>query len=271
MTRDTFWGVALLMTLSSGPVEAQPATGVRTTTLANCNALSPGRQDSTGEWLRSSCRMCVEIKGTFNQIRGESWCEDKEKRTLYFTPQDCPHAGVGLVFACGDCISKNKRFRQEGAALICESREIGMPINGVANTAIGDFYQIVNKATGKAINVAGASAANDAFAVVSPKANSDSFRFRFMPGTEGWMYLRPKHSDKTIAIRYGATADNSEIVQWDEINKVNHQWRVDNAGNGHVYIVSKAASTKVLAMAASGDKLIITEKTGAAQQQWKLE
>jgi hypothetical protein len=136
-------------------------------------------------------------------------------------------------------------------------------LNPVANTP----YRIVNRQTGKDLDVLQANQANGA-AIVQFRAdgNAQNQKWTFKPTDSGFYNIVAKHSGRVLDIPGDDNnlADGVPIQQWDlQPAAVDQQWKLQSLGNGYFKIVNRKTN-KVLDI--PGDDGTYTD--GTRIQQW---
>jgi pectate lyase len=77
----------------------------------------------------------------------------------------------------------------------------------------GVYYNIVNRFSGKAIQIEGSSTADGAMVVQATRSSATSQQFSFVPAASGWWRIINRNSGKAINVVNGSTADGAEIRQ----------------------------------------------------------
>lgn len=147
--------------------------------------------------------------------------------------------------------------------------------------AINGRYYLVNRNSGKVMEVAGAS--TNAGANIQQNTFSggthQQWDFIPLPSTNGGDYsyyaVTAAHSGRAADVQNFSLSDGGNVMQWDNANGVNQHWFLEYATNGYFYIRSRW-SGKFLevagASAANGANIqqwsLIT--AGSNHQQWRL-
>nr|WP_254211920.1 RICIN domain-containing protein [Streptomyces sp. ADI95-16] len=133
------------------------------------------------------------------------------------------------------------------------------------------MFQLVNRHSGKAVDVPGASTGPGTELIQYTPSGAINQRFRFIPVGSGLHEIRTTHG-LSWDISGGGTADGTKLVQWTPAYADNQHWKVTDTGDGHV-ILTCARSGKVLGITdrSASDGATLEQQTpdGSAQQQWR--
>ncbi len=135
--------------------------------------------------------------------------------------------------------------------------------------AINGRYYIVNRSSGKVMEVAGASASSGANIQQNTFGGGTHQQWDVvpLPSTNGGDYsyysLTAAHSGKAADIQNFSLGDGGNVMQWDNANSVNQHWFLEYSTNGYFYIRSRW-SGKFLEVAGASNA------DGANIQQWSL-
>ncbi|MCP2243868.1 non-reducing end alpha-L-arabinofuranosidase family hydrolase [Lentzea aerocolonigenes] len=135
------------------------------------------------------------------------------------------------------------------------------------------WYVLVNRNSGKALDVSSASTADGANLVQRTRTNATNQQFQFVDSGGGYYRLRARHSGKVLDVFNWSTADGAAIVQWADGNGANQQFRLADSDSGYVRLVNRN-SNKVVEV----QGLSTADGAGVAQwgdwngsnQQWQL-
>ncbi|WP_228472808.1 RICIN domain-containing protein [Streptomyces cyaneochromogenes] len=152
----------------------------------------------------------------------------------------------------------------------------GLGATGTAQAATVDtsaWYALVNRGSGKALDVAGASTADGAGVTQWSRMDSANQRFQFVDSGGGYYRLKAQHSGKVLDVLNYSTADQADVVQWGDANGTNQQFRLADSSDGYVRLINRN-SGKALevqnASTADGGKVVQFADWGGANQQWQL-
>jgi len=92
-------------------------------------------------------------------------------------------------------------------------------------------YQILNAASGTALDVSGASTANGAALIIWPwgGTNNNNQRWTVTPAGDGFFKLTAVHSGKVADVNGGSTADGAIVIQYTYGGGDNQQWSISIA------------------------------------------
>lgn len=145
--------------------------------------------------------------------------------------------------------------------------------------AINGRYYLVNRNSGKAMEVAGAS--TNAGANIQQNAftggTHQQWDFIPLPSTNGGDYsyyaVTAAHSGKAADVQNFSLSDGGNVMQWDNLNGVNQHWFLEYVSNGWFHVRSRW-SGKFLdvsgASTANGANIFQWTGNGGLNQQWRL-
>lgn len=156
-------------------------------------------------------------------------------------------------------------------------------INWIAiehKTALPEFnkyYKLVNKKSGRCIDMTGAST-DGAILKQWDNVNNDNLIWQFQDAGSGYYNIVSKQSSKLICVVGGGTANGVLLHQWSKLGPQgsdDQKWRLEDAGNGYLYIINKK-SNKFISVTgggstANGVELHQYDNVGGDDQKWKFE
>jgi hypothetical protein len=77
-------------------------------------------------------------------------------------------------------------------------------------------YVLVNRGSGKALDVSGASTADGAAVHQRARHDGANQRFQFVDSGGGYYRLKARHSGKVLDVSNCSTADHADVVQWSD-------------------------------------------------------
>ncbi|WTE73295.1 non-reducing end alpha-L-arabinofuranosidase family hydrolase [Streptomyces sp. NBC_01615] len=152
----------------------------------------------------------------------------------------------------------------------------GLGAAGTAQAATVDTsasYVLVNRGSGKVLDVSGASTADGAGLTQWTRTDSANQQFRFVDSGGGYYRLKAQHSGKVLDVYNYSTADHADIVQWSDLNGTNQQFRLADSSDGYVRLINRNSGKAVEvenASTADGAKVVQFTDWGGANQQWQL-
>lgn len=135
------------------------------------------------------------------------------------------------------------------------------------------YYALVNRSSGRYIDVPGKSTNNDVQMIQWDNNGGDNQRWKLREAGNGYKYIISKHSNKALDVK-GATASGSAVVQYTytEGNQ-SQQWKVESVGDGYVKIVNRASNLIMDNNGSNnnGAQIVQNAYTGTGYQQWELK
>jgi hypothetical protein len=127
------------------------------------------------------------------------------------------------------------------------------------------------KNSGKAMDVAGASADNGAPIIQWPYYGGENQLVRPDLLPDGFYRLVCQHSGKVIDVAGASTDSGAQIIQWDWHGGDNQRFRLESLGDGYVRVIAKHSGKVIdVAGASTGDgaQLIQWDWHGGDNQRW---
>jgi hypothetical protein len=135
------------------------------------------------------------------------------------------------------------------------------------------WYEIVNRNSGKAMDVCGVSTGDGACVQQYTRSGGQNQQWLFVDSGGGYYRVRARHSGKVLDVYNWSTADNGAIVQWPDHGGNNQQFRLADSPDGYVRLISRH-SNKALQVqnSSTADSARVVQFTdnGANSQQWQL-
>ncbi len=137
----------------------------------------------------------------------------------------------------------------------------------------GGYYKLVNRNSGKDLEVANLSIADGGTVDQSTDNGGTNQQWTLTPVSGGYYRLFNRNSGKDLEVKAYSTADGGTVDQWTDNSGTNQQWSLVSVGNGYYKIVNHN-SGKVLDVAAftTADGGTVEQWTdnGGTNQQWSL-
>ena len=134
------------------------------------------------------------------------------------------------------------------------------------------FYKVLNKNSGKAIDVSGASTAAGANIIQWNDTGVQNQHWRWVAVGDGSYEIVSQTSGQLLDVTSGSTADGATIIQQPDNDGADQHWTLVAAGNGY-YKIKNVNSGKLLAVSGSsttaGAQLVQTTDTNADSQLWQ--
>lgn len=134
-------------------------------------------------------------------------------------------------------------------------------------------YRIVNRNSGKALNVVGGSSADGANIEQYTYGGWTSQHWQFTDLGNGYYKIQNVNSGKLMDVEGASLADGAENVQWYDNGGLNQQWQLQDTGDGYFKIINRN-SGKLLditgASTADGALDIQWNDNGGTNQHWQI-
>ncbi|MFC4119926.1 non-reducing end alpha-L-arabinofuranosidase family hydrolase [Nonomuraea zeae] len=158
------------------------------------------------------------------------------------------------------------------AALLASLFVAGQPASA-ATVDTNAWYVLVNRNSGKALDVYNLSTADGGRITQWSRNNQNQQQWQFVDSGGGYYRIKSRHSGKVLDVYNFSTANGGAIVQWADGNGTNQQWRLADSSDGYVRFISRH-SNKALevqgASTADGANIVQYDDWGGANQQWQL-
>ncbi len=150
---------------------------------------------------------------------------------------------------------------------------VAAPVASAATVDTGTSYVLLNRNSGKALDVYNLSTANGGDIVQWPRNNGNQQRWTFVDSGGGYYRIKSVHSGKVLDVYNWSTANSAEIVQWTDGNGANQQWRLQDTSNGYVTLINRHSGKALEVQGAStadAANIVQYDNWGGANQQWQL-
>jgi len=135
------------------------------------------------------------------------------------------------------------------------------------------WYVLVNRNSGKALDVYNFSTADGADVVQWTRTNANNQQFQFVDSGGGYYRIKAQHSGKVIDVSSWSTADSAAIHQWTDGNGANQQFRLADSDSGYVRLINRNSGKAVEVQNAAtndGGNVVQYSDWGGTNQQWQL-
>ena len=145
-----------------------------------------------------------------------------------------------------------------------------------ASAAVVDpaaWYVLVNRGSGKALDVSGSSTADGGDVVQWSRHGGLNQQWQFVDAGGGFYRVRSRHSGKVLDVLGASVANGADVVQWADHGGVNQQWRLADSPDGYVRLVNRNSAKAMEvqnAGTADGADVVQYDDWGGANQQWQL-
>ncbi|WP_344192415.1 non-reducing end alpha-L-arabinofuranosidase family hydrolase, partial [Acrocarpospora corrugata] len=159
------------------------------------------------------------------------------------------------------------------AALTCAALTVASSTASAATVDTSAWYVLVNRTSGKALDVYNLSTADGGRITQWTRNNGNQQQWQFVDSGGGYYRIKSRHSGKVLDVYNWSTANGGAIVQWADGNGNNQQWRLADSSGGYVRFISRH-SNKALevqgASTADGANIVQYDDHGGGNQQWQL-
>jgi hypothetical protein len=166
------------------------------------------------------------------------------------------------------------------------SGQVGLGVSGWQNAQFGNFsvtssqptyaetyYELVNRNSGKVMDVSTASTASGASVVQSTESSAASQQWQFVASSDGYIKLFNRNSGKVLDVANPPWVPGQRLDQQTSSRAVSQQWRFVNVGGGYYTLVNRGDGLLAQVKAAStadGAAIVQWFDTRSASQQWEL-
>jgi hypothetical protein len=175
-------------------------------------------------------------------------------------------------------LSRRGRHRRLAAAAVAATVLAGFAVAlatsaSAATVDTSAWYVIINRNSGKALDVSGASTADGARIHQWSRHDGNNQQWQFVDSGGGYYRLRARHSGKVIDVSGASTADGAPYVQWADHGGNNQQFRLVDTDSGYVKLVNRnSGKVADVTGASTADGAFIQQYSdwNGTNQQWQL-
>ncbi|MEJ2852310.1 MULTISPECIES: glycosyl hydrolase family 95 catalytic domain-containing protein [unclassified Saccharothrix] len=134
------------------------------------------------------------------------------------------------------------------------------------------WCRLVNRASGKVLDINGASTADGAKVIQWTSSGSANQQWQFLANPDGSFRLVARHSGRVLNSP-GGSGQGIQLEQWQDTSSDNQWWRLVDAGGGYHRIVNVRNGLCVdveSGSTADGARVIQWPATGGTNQQWQI-
>ncbi|WP_244211356.1 RICIN domain-containing protein, partial [Amycolatopsis kentuckyensis] len=145
------------------------------------------------------------------------------------------------------------------------------PAASAAGVDTDASYVLVNRNSGKALEVAGSATYDGARITQRTRDDRASQQWQFVDSGGGNYRIRSKHSGKILS--FPATADRTGLVQNTDAGRAGQQFRLADSAGGDVRLLNRASGKAVDVLGSStadGARIVQLPDTDGANQRWQL-
>ncbi|MGC4892275.1 RICIN domain-containing protein [Micromonospora sp. DT31] len=150
---------------------------------------------------------------------------------------------------------------------------VAAPSARAATIDTGASYVLVNRNSGKVLDVRDTSVDDGAVLQQWPRNDGEWQQFQFVSSGSGYYRLRARHSGKVVDLWEWNVADGAEYRQWPDLNAANQQFQVVDSDGGYVRLINRH-SGKALEVwersTADGARISQYTDLNGANQQWQM-
>src|SRR4051812_31804825 len=158
------------------------------------------------------------------------------------------------------------------APLLLVAAFLGAQPAGAATVDPGASYVLVNRNSGKALDVYNL-ATNDGARITQWSRNDGAQQqWQFVDSGSGYYRLRSRLSGKVLDVSGRSTADGAAVIQWTDNNATNQQFSLQDV-DGSVQLINRNSGKAVEVQGAStadGGNVVQYTDWNGANQQWQL-
>lgn len=153
---------------------------------------------------------------------------------------------------------------------------ISLPAGQQVQVTVGlpaDTVRIVNRHSGKVLDVNGASTADGAAIIQWPWTGATNQQWRLTPNYDGSFRLTGVHGGKVLDSP-GGSSEGAGLIQWTDNSSINQRWQlVPAATSGYYRLVNRRNGWCIdveNGSTADGARVIQWPANGGANQEWQI-
>jgi beta-xylosidase len=135
------------------------------------------------------------------------------------------------------------------------------------------WYYIVNRNSGKALDVYNFSTADGGRITQWTRSTANNQQWQFVDSGGGYYRIKSRHSGKVLDVYNWSTANGAAIVQWTDHNGNNQQWSLLDSTGGYVRFISRHSGKALEVQGAStadNANIVQYDNWNGNNQQWQL-
>ncbi|WP_198169142.1 RICIN domain-containing protein [Herbidospora daliensis] len=135
------------------------------------------------------------------------------------------------------------------------------------------WYVLINRNSGKALDVYNLSTADGARITQWTRNNGNQQQWQFVDSGSGYYRVKSRLSGKVLDVSGVSTANGAAVVQWSDTNGTNQQWRLADSDSGYVRLIARHSNKALEVQSAStadGGNIVQYDDWGGANQQWQF-
>jgi glucose/arabinose dehydrogenase len=145
------------------------------------------------------------------------------------------------------------------------------PVASAATVDTGASYVVVNRNSGKALEVSGGATYDGARITQRTRDDRRSQQWQFVDSGGGYYRIKSKHS--AMVLTFPSTADRAGLVQSTDTGSAGQQFRPADAAGGDVRLLNRASGKAVDVLGSAtvdGARVVQLPGSGGAGQRWRL-
>ncbi|MBE1876930.1 non-reducing end alpha-L-arabinofuranosidase family hydrolase [Myceligenerans pegani] len=134
------------------------------------------------------------------------------------------------------------------------------------------WYVLVNRNSGKALDVYNLDTSNGASIKQWSRNDGDQQQWQFISSGDGNYRLKSRLSGKVLDISGRSTADGADVIQWTDNNSANQQFSIQDV-DGYIQLIARHSGKAVEVQGAStadGANVVQYSDWNGSNQQWQL-
>ncbi|UZN02519.1 non-reducing end alpha-L-arabinofuranosidase family hydrolase [Cellulomonas sp. S1-8] len=134
-------------------------------------------------------------------------------------------------------------------------------------------YVLLNRGSGKALDVYNLSTADGARITQWTRNNGSQQQWQFVDSGNGNYRIKSRLSSKVLDVYNYSTADGGAIVQYTDRNQENQQFRMQDVAGGYVIFIGRQSGKAIEVQGGStadGANIVQYSNWGGTNQQWQL-
>jgi hypothetical protein len=143
-----------------------------------------------------------------------------------------------------------------------------------ATFATGIDYKIINRNSGKSLDVNGSVTDNGGNIIQWDYSGANNQRWNFAaPGSNGYFSITNKNSNKELDVNGGSAIAGSGVIQWDYSGSNSQQWQITDIGFGYYKIINRNSNQSLDVNSGAtwnGGNIIQWYWNNGNNQQWQV-
>ncbi len=176
-----------------------------------------------------------------------------------------------------DTVGRKRAVPRSGLRGVCAVVLAGLgvvlpaPAASAATVDTGAAYVLVNRNSGKALDVSGGATSEGARITQRTRDDRTSQQWQFVDSGGGQYRIKSKHS--AMVLGFPSTADRAGLVQSTDTGRAGQQFRLADSAGGDVRLLNRASGKAVDVLGSStadGARVVQLPDSGGASQRWQL-